>query len=176
LRRFGTLFRHLRTAIFKLVYSSSSASPELHSGSDLYTWAAGTVSCCWNTSILSSLDLDLESPQEPVEISKGKRPPVNPVSGRQGQFSLFPGYLSPSHNCSWAFLCPLGTVLGIQFGRFPPVWIVLVLRYCKFGSGEDSAEFSRSSKMQALPSVPEPHSGVYGCYRGVSAVGGTDPR
>jgi hypothetical protein len=38
------------------------------------------------------------------------------------------GYLSPSGNCLWAFLTLPGTVLGIQFSRFPAVSRFLLLQ------------------------------------------------
>jgi hypothetical protein len=43
-------------------------------------------------------------------------------------------YLWPPCNCLWAFLCPLGAVLGIQLGRFSAV---LLSRYCKVEGGAE---------------------------------------
>ena len=78
--------------------------------------------------------------------------PADLVSGLRGYFSLL-GYLQASCDWLWELLCPLETVLGIQFSPFFPVRrSLLVFRLLQnLESEEDSVEFSPSSKIASSP-------------------------
>src|SRR5208282_177267 len=110
--------RHPRTANMKLIYSASSASPELRCKSNSYTWQSETASCRGGDSDSFLSPLRSRRPARPVEMLDFEGSPQTSFLACWGNSAIL-GYLWPSCNCLGAFLCPLGAVLGIQPGRFP---------------------------------------------------------